>query len=261
MDKLQWFKFTPSDYMMGKIQRCPEVTQARFLRLCCLYWNKESNLSIEDGIIEIDKEHFDILTSKKVIKVSETHVIIDFLDEQLDDIAQTSKGKSRAAKARWDKHKADKKEDACAMQNDADAMHVHTDAMQNDADKTIQDNTIQEKPQTPKGDDFNIHCERFVKYVGEQTGRKFKTLNDKNKRKLQSTIKQYSWEQIRDAVYYATQNKFHKDNNYQYLTPEFFTRPETIDKYAFPSEKQKEYTGENAHLVNHVDKYLNAVKS
>jgi len=123
------------------------------------------------------------------------------------------------------------------------------------------DTVINNKPQAPKGDDFNIHCERFVKYVSEQTGRKFKTLNDKNKRKLQSTIKQYSWEQIRDAVYYATQNKFHKDNNYQYLTPEFFTRPETIDKYAFPSEKQKEYTGENAHLVNHVDKYLNAVKS
>jgi hypothetical protein len=126
---------------------------------------------------------------------------------------------------------------------------------------SVNDNDINNKPQTPKGDDFNIHCERFVKYVGEQTGRKFKTLNDKNKRKLQSTIKQYSWEQIRDAVYYATQNKFHKDNNYQYLTPEFFTRPETIDKYAFPSEKQKEYTGENAHLLNHVDKYLNAVKS
>ena len=65
MDKLQWFKFTPSDWMMGKIQRCPEITQARFMRLCCLYWNKECLLSIEDAEIEIDKEHLDILIAKK----------------------------------------------------------------------------------------------------------------------------------------------------------------------------------------------------
>ena len=56
MSKLTWFKFTPSDYMMGKIQRCPEVTQARFIRLCCLYWNKQCELTYEDAEIEIDKE-------------------------------------------------------------------------------------------------------------------------------------------------------------------------------------------------------------
>jgi len=69
MDKLQWFKFAPSDWMMGKIQRCPEVTQARFLRLSCLYWNKECNLSYEDAEIEIDQEHLDVLIKKKIIKV------------------------------------------------------------------------------------------------------------------------------------------------------------------------------------------------
>jgi hypothetical protein len=128
MDKLQWFKFTPSDWMMGKIQRCPEITQARFMRLCCLYWNKEANLLTEDAIIEIDQEHYDILITKKIITSDGAHVFIKFLDEQLVDITETSKGKSKAAKARWDKYKKDK------IQN-ADAMHVHTDAVQNDAEK------------------------------------------------------------------------------------------------------------------------------
>jgi hypothetical protein len=148
-----------------------------------------------------------------------------------------------------------------SYQDERNAGETQTKRKRNAGETQMTPNKNDKECLTNENNDFNIHCERFVKYVGEQTGRKFKTLNDKNKRKLQSTIKQYSWEQIRDAVYYATQNKFHKDNNYQYLTPEFFTRPETIDKYAFPSEKQKEYTGENAHLVNHVDKYLNAVKS
>lgn len=94
MDKLQWFKFTPSDWMMGKIQRCPEITQCRFIRLCCLYWNKECEISIEDAIIEIDKEHFDILISKKIISTSENKINISFLDEQNLEIKEVSKDKS-----------------------------------------------------------------------------------------------------------------------------------------------------------------------
>lgn len=96
MDKLQWFKFTPSDWMMGKIQRCPETTQARFMRLCCLYWNKECNLSIEDAIIEIDKEHFDTLTSKKIISKNDSHFNISFLDEQFLEIQESSSDKSKS---------------------------------------------------------------------------------------------------------------------------------------------------------------------
>lgn len=94
MDKLQWFKFTPSDWMMGKIQRCPEITQARFLRLCCLYWNKNCEISIEDAEIEIDKEHYDILVSRKIISISETNINISFLDEQNLEIKEVSKDKS-----------------------------------------------------------------------------------------------------------------------------------------------------------------------
>ena len=94
MDKLQWFKFNPSDWMMGKIQRCPEITQARFLRLCCMYWNKDCELSIEDSIIEIDKEHFDILISKKILTTDNKNVYISFLDEQNLEIKEVSKDKS-----------------------------------------------------------------------------------------------------------------------------------------------------------------------
>jgi hypothetical protein len=106
MDKLQWFKFTPSDWMMGKIQRTSETTQARFLRLCCLYWNKETNLLTEDAIIEIDKEHFDILVSKKIILNDGAHIQIEFLDEQMDEILETSRKCSKAGKASAAKREA-----------------------------------------------------------------------------------------------------------------------------------------------------------
>jgi dGTP triphosphohydrolase len=96
MDKLQWFKFTPTDWVMGKIQRCPEVTQARFLRLCCLYWNRDCETTIEDAIIEIEQEHFDILKSKKIITTDETDIYISFLDEQNLTIKESKQDKSKS---------------------------------------------------------------------------------------------------------------------------------------------------------------------
>ena len=96
MEKLPWFKFTPKDWMMGRIQKCPEVTQARFSRLCCIYWNKDCILSYEDAEIEIEKDHLDILISKRVLKNFNNFIVIDFLNEQLDDIQNDTNDKSRS---------------------------------------------------------------------------------------------------------------------------------------------------------------------
>ena len=78
--KLNWFKFDPADWRMGKIQRCSEVTQARFIQLISLYWNKEGVLSEEDAVIEIDQEHIDALCTKKIILIKDGLVFIGFLD-------------------------------------------------------------------------------------------------------------------------------------------------------------------------------------
>lgn len=98
MEKLPWFKFTPKDWVMGRIQRCPEITQARFMRLICIYWHKDCVLSYDDAEIEIDKEHLDVLISKRVIKSFNNFIVIDFLNEQLDGIQVDSTDKSKAAK-------------------------------------------------------------------------------------------------------------------------------------------------------------------
>lgn len=105
MDKLQWFKFSPSDWFMGKITRCDEVTQLRFLRLCCLYWNKETNLSIEDAKIEVDDDVYSTLLSKKIIKESDDNISIEFLDLQFDKILETSRQASEAGKASAEKRR------------------------------------------------------------------------------------------------------------------------------------------------------------
>lgn len=124
------------DWVMGKIQKCPEVTQARFVRLLCLYWNKECDMTVEDAEIEIDKDHLDILISKRIVRVDDAGLLsITFLDEQMMEIGESREKKREAANKRWQKQ----------SESNADAMHVHTDAMQNDADKRREEKIREDK--------------------------------------------------------------------------------------------------------------------
>lgn len=105
MEKLQWFKFSPTDWKMGKIQRLPAETQIRFISLLCLYWNKDCVMSYDDAEVEIDKEHLDLLVSKRVIKVDDGSVVIEFLNEQFVEVSSTINNKSTSGKVgnlkRW----------------------------------------------------------------------------------------------------------------------------------------------------------------
>lgn len=98
MDNITWFKFTPSEWFMGRIQRCPEITQARFIRLCGLYWKNACLLTVEDAEIEIDKEHLDILISKNIVKTNQGLISIKFLDEQNRSIEKEYKVNSDKGK-------------------------------------------------------------------------------------------------------------------------------------------------------------------
>lgn len=163
MDKLQWFKFTPSDWMMGKIQRCPEVTQARFLRLCCLYWNKKCEISIDDAIIEIDKEHFDILKSKKIISVNDTHFNISFLDEQFLQINEDTKSKSNNGiignLKRWHPEIYSKFESKEISLNEAvkQSQSVATQSLPDSNQITTQSQSVAEKKREEKKREDNIN--------------------------------------------------------------------------------------------------------
>lgn len=145
MEKLTWFKFSISDWIMGKIMKCPEVTQARFLKLCCLYWNKECSLSIEDAEIEIDEEHLNILKSKKVIIFDGENITIKFLDEQWSDILETSEKRRDAVKQRWEKVKQN---DTSVSKNNTSVLQIDTDKIrveENRVDKIRKEETIKEK--------------------------------------------------------------------------------------------------------------------
>ena len=98
MNELQWFKFNPSKWFMGRIQRCSEIAQARFIRLCCLYWSKQCKLSKEDAQIEIDEKYLNELEKKKVLLVVDGFISIDFLDTQFCEISEKKSDLSNKGK-------------------------------------------------------------------------------------------------------------------------------------------------------------------
>lgn len=162
MDKLQWFKFTPSDWMMGKIMRCSETTQARFIRICCLYWNNECELSYEDAEIELEKEHLDILVKRKIINSDGEFINIGFLDIQHAEILETSNDKSKSGVIgnlkRWHpdiyKRFISKElslDDALSIANGSHPDHTPiAEGSQNIADKSREEETREDKNRKDK---------------------------------------------------------------------------------------------------------------
>jgi hypothetical protein len=79
----------------------------------------------------------------------------------------------------------------------------------------------------------NIDFDAMLVFINKTFGRNFKTISPKVKAKYNARLKEkYSTHDIRDAMLNCLTNQFHKDNNFQYCTPEYFSRSEIIDKYS-----------------------------
>ena len=79
----------------------------------------------------------------------------------------------------------------------------------------------------------NINYQALLDFVNKSFGRNFKVVSDKIQRSYKARLKEgYVKEDIINAITNCKENKYHKENNYQYCTPEYFSRSETLDKYA-----------------------------
>lgn len=77
-----------------------------------------------------------------------------------------------------------------------------------------------------------IDFQALLEVVSRTFGRKFKVINKKVRSSYEARLKEgYTKEQIMEAIKNCKDNTYHKDKNYQYCTPEFFSRSETLDKY------------------------------
>ena len=118
MKSYQWFKFSPSDWIMGRIMRASCESQAAFIRLTCKYWNNECLMTYEDAELECGEDELNELVKLKIVKTDElkSSITIKFLDEQNMEIQEMRQKRSESGK-KGGEAKA-KKEQATGKQKD-----------------------------------------------------------------------------------------------------------------------------------------------
>lgn len=78
-----------------------------------------------------------------------------------------------------------------------------------------------------------INFDKLLDFINLQTKRNFKLINNTIKNKYKARLKEgYTNESIKTAIINAVNSDYHKETNFKYLTPEFFSRNTTIDKYS-----------------------------
>lgn len=83
-----------------------------------------------------------------------------------------------------------------------------------------------------------IDFDKLLGFINLKTKRSFRIINDKVKKKYKARLKEgYTSKDIANAIENACNSQNHKENNYQYLTPEFFSRADILDKYGASTEK------------------------
>jgi uncharacterized phage protein (TIGR02220 family) len=80
----------------------------------------------------------------------------------------------------------------------------------------------------------------LLEYMNNTFSRKFKMISDNVKKKYQARLKDgYTLDDILTAINNCKKNKFHIENNFQYCTPEFFSKSTTLEKYSDVTIQEK----------------------
>lgn len=176
MEYLNWFKFSPAQWFMGKIQRCSLEAQGAYIRLCCIYWNKGGEMTIDEAQDEV-LDCYNELLKFKVIQEDQGYILISFLDSQLEEVAAKHYKRVEAGR-KGGKAKASKGK---AMLSNA--KKSQSKAQQNVADKIREEEKREEKKRKeekrieyPWGGDFIFLWDQWKEYKAKEFSFKYKSV-------------------------------------------------------------------------------------
>lgn len=80
----------------------------------------------------------------------------------------------------------------------------------------------------------------FIDFFNELTGRKFRYSDKKAERQLKARLKDgYTREDFEVAIKAMLQDPYHKETTFRYMTPEFITRSDKLERYREIGDKVK----------------------
>ena len=159
--KLDWFKFSATDWLSGSVQLLSDGEKGTFIDLIAMIWKGQGSIEVNNILyrkLRIDSatacERIESYCDLGILVMRDNELSMKFLDEQIEDIKSTSKKNSDNAKKRWDK---DSKK--------CDRMPIREE-------KTRAEKTRTEKIRTDKNQDMIVFDEFRKLYGGTKNGNK-----------------------------------------------------------------------------------------
>ena len=153
------------------------------------------------------------------------------LKRDLEKWSETRAGRSKAGKASAEARRKKKEQELTNSTNVKSVQQTSTNPTVNDNDNVNDNDTdIKEVDSTTaKAIDFD----NLLKYINQTFGREFRIINESVRKSYKARLKEgYLNSDIQKAINGCKENDYHKETNYQYCTPEFFSRSKTLDKYS-----------------------------
>jgi len=216
--ELPYFKFEPNQWENGNIQMLSREDKGLFMDLCSMYWSRLGDVPFKLAVQKLcggNATAFDSLIDEGIFEVIDGLICIDYLNEQLGNFEDTSKKNSENAKARWAKVHAERV--LCDRNATASNSQCETDAIR------------EEKRREEKS---NIDSNKLLTVYNSILGRKTKVIPPKTKKQIALRLKEgYTKEDIVQAITNASKDPHHLESNYKYLTLEFITRSDKLERF------------------------------
>ena len=110
--KLDWFKFSATDWLSGSVQLLSDGEKGTFIDLIAMIWKEQGSITVNNILyrkLRLDNatacERIESYCELGILVMRDDKLSIKFLDNQIGDIETTSKKNSENAKKRWDKKK------------------------------------------------------------------------------------------------------------------------------------------------------------
>lgn len=93
--------------------------------------------------------------------------------------------------------------------------------------------SVQEKGEVQGKVEYTIDFSKLLTFINTTLNKKYTKINEGVRKKFKARLSEgYTKEQIMRAIVNASKDEYHKETNYKYLTPEFLSRADKIDRFS-----------------------------
>ena len=227
--ELPYFKFEPNQWENGNIQMLSREDKGLFIDLCSMYWSRLGDVPFKLAVQKLcagNATALDSLIKESIFEVIDGFVCINYLNEQLGEFENTSKQNSKNAKEGWEKRRKQRDE----SERNATASNPQCESNAIREDKIIEYNI---------NNNLSVDWVALLKFFNDVTGRNFKVVTPKAKKQIKDRLKEgYIKSDIINAINNCFYDKYHQENPH-FLTLEFISRSDKMEKYATDALKTK----------------------